>query len=143
MLKYQIKTSIIAPSLTPDETLIQDSSPRSSLLKYPQHEKFSFKEQVPMPLEEKNLKMPLIFLPKTSNTNLWNNIAVDILRSIHSEYTFAKKSDFSFKKKHTVSEFQEKEHESAEILSSHKLVTSNASEKSKISYKFSKKEELT
>ena len=46
-----------------------------------------------------DLKMPLVFLPKSNNNDLWNNIASDILRSIHSEYSFAKKSDFGFKKK--------------------------------------------
>ena len=52
---------------------------------------------------EEKLKMPLIFFPKKSfNENLWNGIATDILRSIHSEHSFAKNSDFGLKKKNLI-----------------------------------------
>lgn len=59
---------------------------------------FTFKE-TPDPVIENELKMPLVFLPQSSPNNIWNNIASDILRSIHSEYSFAKKSELKFEKK--------------------------------------------
>ena len=90
-------------------------TPRSSFLK----EKSSFSERkgsnlIPIDLD---LKMPLIFLPKNSDNDLWKNIASDILRSIHSEYSFAKKSDFGVKKQKTIKidkELFSEEHQSTQ-----------------------------
>lgn len=48
---------------------------------------------------EENIHMPLVLLPKTSFKTVWDNLASDILRSIHSEYSFAKKSELDFKSK--------------------------------------------
>ena len=99
MLKLQIRTTFIPSSnVSPNETVIQDLSPLSSVAKT-SNGMLNFKEQVTAIKPQENLEMPLIFLPKSPDNNPWNSIASDILRSIHSEYSFAKKSDFGFKTK--------------------------------------------
>lgn len=61
---------------------------------------FTFKETPDFVIQQENeLKMPLVFFPQSSQKNIWTNIASDILRSIHSEYSFAKKSELKFEKK--------------------------------------------
>lgn len=67
----------------------------------PSNNVFIFKEPSPLP---ENFGMPLIILPNSNSQAPWRHIASDILRSIHSEYSFAKKTDFSFKKKPNLSQ---------------------------------------
>ena len=42
--------------------------------------------------------LPLVFFPSSRQKNLWNEIAYTILRSIHSEDSFAKTSRLNFRK---------------------------------------------
>ena len=43
--------------------------------------------------------LPLVFLPSTRKVNYWNEIAYTILRSIHSQDSFTKTSQFTFPRK--------------------------------------------
>ena len=113
MDKSLIKNKLIT-QISPSETLqCMLDSPQSFFLKSPNSLNFKDKNS-----EEffDDLKMPLIFFPKhdnhdydnnNKNNNMWNNIATDILRSIHSEHSFAKKSNFGFKQeKSKISSFE-------------------------------------
>lgn len=50
-----------------------------------------------IPAQPTNL--PLVFLPSTRKVNYWNEIAYTILRSIHSQDSFAKTSQLNFRQR--------------------------------------------
>ncbi len=125
MNNFITKTNL-SPEISLFDSFHHLDSPNSNV-KFFHQPSSEIKEDVqPSPIDEENLKMPLVFLPKSTNKNLWNKIASDILRSIHSEYSFAKRSDFGFKK------------QSNKII--HKFETEVSSPKLRISLETQKKE---
>lgn len=73
-----------------------DFSPRSFNHKFLQNS-----NQIANP----SLSLPLVFFPPSRHKNLWNEIAYTILRSIHSEDSFAKTSQLNFRRKKLLEPF--------------------------------------
>ena len=97
-MHLSITKTIHSPETSPFDSFHRLDSPNSNAKFFTQPSSEIKDDVQTTPIDEENLKMPLVFLPKTTNRDPWNNIASDILRSIHSEYSFAKKSNFGFKK---------------------------------------------
>ena len=74
----------------------EEFSPRSFNQKSLQHS-----NQMPTPSQS----LPLVFFPSSRPKNFWNEIAYTILRSIHSEDSFAKTSRLNFRKKNLLEPF--------------------------------------